>query len=141
MAEIHCYLNSECKYVGYLVNKGNFWKKLINFFSRIFFYKNVNCAHFLELVYCKNYFNLPKLFLLRLFKMVENITECSRFEQTSVIKFLLANHVKFTEIGVMCKVKYVLVKKIFTNGQKHGFVIMNLSWKDSSWSRNTMTVL
>ena len=41
----------------------------------------------MKLVYSKNYFNLAKIFVLRLFKMVANQTECSSLEQRSVIKF------------------------------------------------------
>ena len=54
--------------------------------------------HCLELVYCKNYFNLIKIFVLRLFKMVVNQTECSRLEQRSAIKVLVADKCKPYEI-------------------------------------------
>ena len=69
-----------------------------------------------KLVYSKNYFNLAKIFVLRLFKMVANQAECSRLEQRSVIKFFLwlrsANYVKFTEEYVMC----MFYQKMFMNG-------------------------
>ena len=55
---------------------------------------------YLEIVYGKNHFNLTKE------KAIQNDSksECSRFEQISVIKSLWlrsANHVKFTEECVM----------------------------------------
>ena len=46
----------------------------------------------------KNYFNITKIFLLRLFKNMSNQTECSRLEQRSVIKFLVAEKCKPCEI-------------------------------------------
>ena len=55
----------------------------------------MNC---LELLYSKNYFNIVKIFVLKLFKKVENQTEYSRLEQRSVIKFLLAEKCKPCEI-------------------------------------------
>ena len=55
-------------------HKGNFLEKKIKK-SKIFFSMNVNC------------FNLAKIFVLRLFKMVANQTDCSTLEQRSVIKF------------------------------------------------------
>ena len=46
--------------------------------------------HCLELVYCKNHFNLIKNISLRLFKIAVNQTEWSSLEQRPVIKFLVA---------------------------------------------------
>ena len=50
--------------------------------------------HCLNLVYSQNYFNLPKIFVLRLFKMLANQKECSRLELKPVIKFLLTDKCK-----------------------------------------------
>ena len=49
--------------------------------------------HYLELVYSNYYFNLAKVF-----KMATNQTKCSRFEQRSVIKFLVPEKCKPCEI-------------------------------------------
>ena len=52
----------------------------------------------LELFDTYNYFNLAKIFVLRLFKMAANQTECFTLEQRSVIKFLLVEKGKPCEI-------------------------------------------
>ena len=65
----------------------------------------MNCI-VLELVYSKDYFNLVKILVLRLFKMAENPKECSRLEQKSVIKFFVAEKCKPWEI----------YGRMFTNG-------------------------
>ena len=73
----------------------------------------------MELVYSKNYFNLAKIFVLRLFKIVTNQTQCTRLEQRSIIKFLIPEKSKPCEIcRRMCDFteKHVLVKKMFTKG-------------------------
>ena len=46
------------------------------------------------LVYSKNCFSFAKMFVLRLFEMVENQKQCSKLEQRSVVKFLLAEKYK-----------------------------------------------
>ena len=48
--------------------------------------------HCLELVHCKNYFNLSKMFVLRLFKKVAK--QCYKLAQRSVIKFLVSEMYK-----------------------------------------------
>ena len=69
------------------MNKGNFMEKSqINFFQN-FFSVNVNLA-LLKLVYSKSYFNLAKIFVIRLFKM-EASQIVLRIEQKSVIKVLV----------------------------------------------------
>ena len=50
--------------------------------------------HSLELVYNKHYFNLAKKFVLRQFKMEPIQIECSRLEQRSVIKLILAENLQ-----------------------------------------------
>ena len=71
------------------------------FFSEFFFQK----SKFLELVYSSNDFNHTKIFLLRLFKMLENQTEYSELEQQSFIKLLVDEKIKPYEIhGRMCDV-------------------------------------
>ena len=73
----------------------------------------------------KNYFNLTKLLVLRLFKMVKNQAEWSRLEQTSMINFFLVEKCKPCEIywrmfnvyGEAC-----FNQKMFING-----LIMGLS--------------
>ena len=55
---------------------------------------------FLELVCCKNHFNLPKIFVLNLFKMAANQTNNFRLEYRSVINCLWLRsdkQVKFIE--------------------------------------------
>ena len=54
--------------------------------------------HCLELVYSKDYLNLAKIFVLRLFKMAANQAGSSRLEQKSLIKILLAEKYKSCEI-------------------------------------------
>ena len=50
------------------------------------------------IVSLETYFNLAKVFVFRLFKMVANQTSCSRLEQSSVIKFMLVEKNKIREI-------------------------------------------
>ena len=52
----------------------------------------------LKLVYIKNYFNLAKMFVLRLFNIAANQTECPKLELRSVIKFIMAEKRKQCEI-------------------------------------------
>ena len=46
--------------------------------------------HCLEFVYTKNYFNLAKIFLLRVFKMVANQSAQGLKKKKSVMKYLVA---------------------------------------------------
>ena len=78
--------------------------------------------HCLELVNSKNYLNHKK-YVLRLFKMVANPTECSKLEQRSVMKFLMAEKHKACEIHRrMCDVyeEACLSQKMFINGWDRG---------------------
>ena len=69
----------------------------------------------IKLVYSKNYSNLTKILVLRLFWMI--VTEYSRFEQKSVIKILLANKYKPCQIyRRLCDMKGECFSKKFTNG-------------------------
>ena len=53
---------------------------------------------YLAIMKLLHYFNLAKIFVLRLFKPVAHQTDCSRFEQRSVIQFLMAKKCKPCEI-------------------------------------------
>ena len=73
----------------------------------------------LELVYYKNYFNLTKLFVLRLFKMATNHTEYFMLKQISFMNFCWprsTNYVKFPGECVMSTNKHVLVPKVLQMG-------------------------
>ena len=72
--------------------------------------------HCLKLVYSKNYFNLTKIFVLRLFKMVTNQTGSNRGLLSNFWSLKSTNHKKFTEECEMCMEKHVLIKKMFANG-------------------------
>ena len=78
----------------------------------------------------KKYSNLGKVFILSLFKRVANQTERFRFEQTSVINYLLAercvHHTRFIEKCEMRTEKNVLVILI----QKDGVEPHRLSGKE-----------
>ena len=63
----------------------------------------------MKLLYKKNDFNLSKIFVLRLFKMVAN--QCSSLEQRSIIKFFMAKKCKLCEIYR----EECFNQKIFTN--------------------------
>ena len=84
---------------------------------------NVNYALFI-ISSLKNYLNVAEIFVLMLFKMVENQTEFFMLEQRSVIKSLMAKafkQVKFIEECVMYSKKFVLVnKKMNANKLKMG---------------------
>ena len=87
--------------------------------------------HCLELVYSKNYFNLPEIFLLRLFKMVTN----QKIEQKSIMKVLLAEKCKPCEI--YCGLCDMHGKECFNHRNlykqaKHWFASMSLSGEDTS---------
>ena len=64
----------------------------------------------------KNYFNSTKIFVLRLFKMVTNQTECSRLQQCSVMHFFVVTNyksqMKFTDECVICTQEHILFKKV-----------------------------
>ena len=123
----------------YSINKGNFFKQRKIIFFQIFFFRK--CKFFVW-----NWFitkiNLisQKIFLLRLFKIVANQTGCSRFEQRSFIKFLVAEKCK------PCKIYRTMgdvygeanfCQKVYKYLQsKHGLANMTLNQKDSPWSRN-----
>ena len=91
------------------------------FFYNFFHYCKLYC---LKLVYCKNYFSLAKVFVLRLFKVVANQTECSRLEQRSVIKFLVAEKCNpcetYRKMYDVFRETYFIEKKMFTNWLKIG---------------------
>ena len=83
------------------LGKNFFERNKMNFFFRIFFYIVWNC------------FNLTKVFVSRLFKMVEN-QSASCLNRGLLWNFCWlrrANHVKFTEKCVICMEKQVFVKK------------------------------
>ena len=73
----------------------------------------------MEVIYSTNYFNLAKIFVLRLFKMEANQIEYFSLEQRSVIKFLMSEKCKLYEIyrgmrdifGEIC-----FSQKMFANG-------------------------
>ena len=92
----------------------SFWKKKKQ--QNIFFLKTL--LHCLELVYGKNYSNLIKIFVLRLFKMVANQKQCFRLEQRSLIRFLIATKSKPCDIYRRMYVVYgeaYFSQKRFTN--------------------------
>ena len=106
--------------------------------AKEFFSLNINCS--VELIYCKNHFNLSKILVLRLFKMVANQMECFRLEQRSIMKFLVTENCKPCEIY-----KWICLWRSMLWGDaykwaKHGSATFSLSWKDNPWSRNTMTL-
>ena len=77
----------------------------------------------MELVSSKSYFNLLKIFLLRLFKIAADQTVCSKLEGRSVIKYLLAEKCKPCEIyWRMCDVhgEACFSQRMFTNGLNMG---------------------
>ena len=62
------------------------------------FFPQRQTLHYLVLIFSKEYCNIAKIFVLRLFKMAENQTKCSRLEQSFVIKVLVAEKNKPYEI-------------------------------------------
>ena len=95
----------------------------------------------MELFYSKNYFNLKNIS----FEVIPNgsKSECSRFEQRSVIKFLVAEKCKTFEIyRRMCYVygETCSSQKNLYKWAKYRFATTNLNQKDSSWNRNTLTL-
>ena len=74
---------------GQSINREKFWKKVgIIFF--IFFFINTNPAIFRIGLKQKNYFDLTKIFISRLFKTPANQTEYFKLELGFVTKFLVA---------------------------------------------------
>ena len=89
--------------------------------------------HFLELVYSKNYFNLAKVFVLRLIKMAKNQTECSRLDQRFLMKILVTENCKSCEIN--WRMLYVC-RRLFTNGLNMGlplWVEKTVGGVDTHW--------
>ena len=71
----------------------------------------------------KSYSNLTEIFVLGLLRIVANQTECSRLEQRSVIKFLLAEKCKPCEIYTRMCIVYReawLSQRLLTNGLNIG---------------------
>ena len=100
--------------------------------------------HGLELFYCKNYFNLTKIFVLIQFKMAASQTECSSLEQRSVIKFLLAKMCKPCEVYKrMCHVYGEACFNQFFSYKwaKHGFATTSQSQNNSPWSEKHTELL
>ena len=100
------------------------------FFSKIKRKFSININSALEMVNCKIYFDLVKMFFLRLFKMAKNQTECF----WSVIKLLVAEKSKSFKIYErMCNMygEACFSQKIVYKWVTHEFVNMSLSQKDS----------
>ena len=78
----------------------------------------------MELVYQRNAFNLAKIFVLQLFRIVGKIKQrapgLSRGLSSNFCCLKSANHMKFMQDYVMCTEKDILVKKLFINGLKMG---------------------
>ena len=87
---IHIYV---CIWKSVKKSRVVFWKHQNNFFFWIFPYKCKVC-----IVCSENYFNLTKIFVLRLFKMAAKQTEWYRLEQESFTKFLVTRKCKPREI-------------------------------------------
>ena len=121
-------------YKGHLISEILLEKSKIDSFYRIFS-RNANFALTGIDFFCQNYFNLTKIFLLRLFKMPANQIECSKLKQSSVIKFLVAKRCKpcktYRRICDVYKEAYFNRKNLYKCA-KHGFDSMSQSWKDSS---------
>ena len=58
----------------------------------------MSSLHCLKLVYRKKYFNLAKIFILKLFKSIANQIVFSKIEQRTVTEFLLTKKFKPGEI-------------------------------------------
>ena len=96
----------------------------------------MSTRHGLKLAKSKNYFDLTKIFVLRKFKTATNQTEHSRFEQRSLIKFLVAEKCKPCEIyrrtcDVYREAYFSKNKKGFTN-----WLNINLPLQD--WVKKTI---
>ena len=104
---------------------GFFWKKTKKFFHEC------ETLHYLELVYSKNYFDLTKIFVLR-----QQIKQCSRLKQKSVIKFLLAEKCKPCEIHRRMYDVYreaCFIQKNVYKWAKHEFATMSKR-KSMEWT-------
>ena len=96
----------------------------------------------MKLVYSKHYFNLSKIFILVLFKMAANQTQCSRLEQRSVIEFVVADECKPGEIyRMMCDVgkhidspvkRKVPGEVIRKKKKRKPWWLSSKTWRDSS---------
>ena len=64
-------------------------------FHRKFFH---NSNLLIRIVYNKSYFNLAKIFVLKLFKMAANQRMCPQFKQRSVMKYFVSEMCKPCEI-------------------------------------------
>ena len=86
------------------------------------------------MVYCKNYFEIAKIFLLRLFKIAENQSApgLNRDLSRNFLWLRSANHVKFTDEWMIYKEKLVLIKNMFTNG-------LNMSLPQWAWVKKTVS--
>ena len=112
-----------------------FLKKQYKSFMRIIFSNKSKLYIVWNWFIAKIYFNLTKIVLLRLFKIAANQRECSRLEQRSVMKSLLAK--KSKPCGIYRRMENcVLDKKFHTNGLN----LMSLCQKDCPWSANTLTL-
>ena len=104
------------------------------FCFQIFFHK---CK--LWIVYRKNYFNKAKIFVLRLYKMLANQTECSKTWTEVCPQIFGGREVQTMWIllkNVRCVRRSMFLSKYVLKWAKHGFVTMSLSREDSRWNRN-----
>ena len=130
---------------GHSINKKNvFEKRKINFFSKFFFYRYKHCIVW-NWFMVKFILILQKYFFWGYSKWLQ-IKHCSRLEQRSVIKLLVAEKCKFTEECVMCMEKHVLVKKIFTNRLNIGlarqaWVKKKIHRRETWWLSDQETIL
>ena len=83
----------------------------------------------MKLGYNKNYFNLAKIFVLKLLKMVVNQREMSKLKQNPAVKFLLAEKYKPCEISRrMCD-----VLKESCISQRNVYKSSKPEFKESPW--------
>ena len=118
-------------YEGHSINKGNSLKKA-KCFLEIFSINQV-C---LELVRAKIISILTKIFVLKLFKMVENKNSAPGLNKGLLSNFSWprsANDVNLTEEYMMSTEKCVLVKNMFTNR-------LNIKEKDNPYNENTLSL-
>ena len=104
-----------------------------NFFFCFRIFYHLCKLHYWELVYGKNYLNLTKIFLLRLFKMVTNQSApgLDKGLLSNIWWLRCANHVKFTECVMFIKKHFLVKKKKFTNG-------LNLCVSLPAWVEKTV---
>ena len=101
-----------------------------------FFWHRCKCYLVWNRLIAKNHLNLTKIFLLKLFKMAKNQTDHSRFEQKSVIRFLMAKKCKPCHIYTrMCDVwrKTCFSQKMFTNRLNIGLLLWD--WMEKTVHR------